>query len=162
LQEQYYLSLVYTLENFQSTYTYNTMFLNHLSPTEKKAFLTLAKEFILVDGVLSPEESDFVTIMKAEMSIEDGYPEGEKSRKELFEVFTSKKSQIAAVIEMQGLGYANMEYHIQEKAFIKEMADSFGLSERELDRIDDWVVRQVALLYEANEFWDEQPVSMAI
>ena len=130
------------------------MFLNNLSESEKKAFLTLAKEFILVDGVLSPEEEDFIKIMKAEMSIEEGYPDGEKTRKELFDIFSTKKSQIAAVIEMQGLGYANMEYHIQEKAFIKEMADHFNITEAELDGIDDWVVRQVALLYEANEFWE--------
>jgi uncharacterized tellurite resistance protein B-like protein len=96
------------------------MFLNHLSANEKKAFLTLAKEFILVDGELSPEEVDFIKIMQA-------------------------------------LGYANMEYHIQEKAFIKEMADSFGITESELDMVDDWVVRQVALLYEANEFWESEP-----
>jgi len=137
-------------------YTVQYMFLNHLSLNEKKAFLTLAREFILVDGVLSPEEEDFIAIMKAEMSISEGYPEGEKSRQELFKMFISKKSRIAALIEMQGLGYANMEYHIQEKAFIKEMADAFGVAEDELDRIDDWVVRQVALLYEANEFWETE------
>jgi uncharacterized tellurite resistance protein B-like protein len=133
------------------------MFLNHLSANEKKAFLTLAKEFILVDGELSPEEVDFIKIMQAEMSIQDGYPEGEKSRKELFAMFGTKKSKFAALMEMQGLGYANMEYHIQEKAFIKEMADSFGITESELDMVDDWVVRQVALLYEANEFWESEP-----
>jgi hypothetical protein len=70
-------------------------------------------------------------------------------------MFESRRSQIAAVIEMQGLGYANMEYHTQEKAFVTEMATSFGLTEDELAEIDDWVVRQVALLYEANEFWKE-------
>jgi uncharacterized tellurite resistance protein B-like protein len=129
------------------------MFLNHLSETEKKAFLTLAKEFILVDGELSPEEEDLVKIMEAEMGIREGFPDGEKSRKELFSMFENKKSRIAALIEMQGLGYANMEYHIQEKAFVNEMAESFGITEDELDRIDEWVVRQVALLYEANEFW---------
>jgi uncharacterized tellurite resistance protein B-like protein len=129
------------------------MFLNHLSQNEKKAFLTLAKEFILVDGELSPEEEDLVAIMKSEMGIQEGFPEGEKSRQDLFKMFENKKSRMAALIEMQGLGYANMEYHIQEKAFVKEMAESFGITEEELDRIDEWVVRQVALLYEANEFW---------
>jgi hypothetical protein len=130
------------------------MFLHYLSEPEKKAFLTLAKEFILVDGELSKEEEELVAVMKAEMGIQDGYPEGKISRQELFKMFNGKKSQIAAIIEMQGLGYANMEYHVQEKAFVKEMADSFGLDEEELNSIDDWVVRQVALLYEANEFWE--------
>ena len=130
------------------------MFLNNLSETEKKAFLTLAKEFILVDGKLSPEEEDLVKIMKAEMGIDAGFPAGEKSRIELFSLFSSKKSRISALIEMEGLGYANMEYHIQEKEFIKEMADSFGISTDELDTIDEWVVRQVALLYEAHELWN--------
>ena len=131
------------------------MFLNNLSENEKKAFLTLAKEFILVDGVLSPEEEDFIKIMKAEMGIEQGYPDGEKSRQELFKMFKSKKAQVSALIEMEGLGYANMEYHVQEKAFIHEMAESFGVEEDVLDAIDEWVVRQVALLYEANEFWEQ-------
>lgn len=131
------------------------MFLHHLTENEKKAFLTLAKEFILVDGELSKEEEDLVRIMKAEMNIEDGYPEGQISREELFKMFESRRSQITAVIEMQGLGYANMEYHLQEKEFVNEMADAFGIGSDELADIDDWVVRQVALLYEANEFWKE-------
>jgi hypothetical protein len=132
------------------------MFLQYLSEKEKKAFLTLAKEFILVDGELSPEEEDLVRIMKAEMEIEEGYPEGQISRQELFKMFESRKSRIAAVMEMQGLGYANMEYHTQEKAFVQEMAESFEIPDEELAMIDDWVVRQVALLYEANEFWKDQ------
>ncbi len=131
------------------------MFLHHLTENEKKAFLTLAKEFILVDGELSKEEEDLVRIMKAEMNIEDGYPEGQISRQELFKMFESRRSQITAVIEMQGLGYANMEYHLQEKEFVNEMAEAFGIEGEELADIDDWVVRQVALLYEANEFWKE-------
>jgi len=131
------------------------MFLHHLTENEKKAFLTLAKEFILVDGELSKEEEDLVRIMKAEMNIEEGYPEGQISRQELFKMFESRRSQVTALIEMQGLGYANMEYHTQEKAFVTEMAESFGIAEEELSDIDDWVVRQVALLYEANEFWKE-------
>jgi len=69
-------------------------------------------------------------------------------------MFKSKKSRTSALIEMEGLGYANMEYHVQEKAFINEMAESFGVTTEELDIIDEWVVRQVALLYEANEFWE--------
>ena len=132
------------------------MFLHHLSATEKKAFLTLAKEFILVDGELSPEEQNLIDIMKAEMGIHEGYPDGQISRDELFKLFTNRKSQIAALMEMQGLGYANMEYHVQEKAFVHEMADSFGVSEEELNQIDDWVVRQVALLYEANELMRDE------
>lgn len=131
------------------------MFLHYLNDHEKKAFLTLAKEFIIVDGELSHEEEHLMTIMKAEMGIDTGYPDGQISRSELFKMFESRRSQIAAIIEMQGLGYANMEYHTQEKAFVHEMAESFGLTEDELAEIDDWVVRQVALLYEANEFWKE-------
>jgi uncharacterized tellurite resistance protein B-like protein len=131
------------------------MFLNNLSDEEKKAFLTLAKEFILVDGELSPEEEDLVRVMKAEMNIEEGYPEGQMTRQQLFKKFDSRRSQVSAIIEMQGLGYANMEYHTQEKAFVQEMADTFGISDEELNVIDDWVVRQVAMLYEANEFWKE-------
>lgn len=131
------------------------MFLHYLTNNEKQSFLTLAKEFILVDGELSPEEESLVTIMKSEMGIEDGFPEGQHSKNDLFDMFTSKRSKIAALIEMQGLGYANMEYHTQEKAFINEMAAAFGVSDELLEEIDDWVVRQVALLYEANEFWEE-------
>jgi uncharacterized tellurite resistance protein B-like protein len=131
------------------------MFLNNLSDEEKKAFLTLAKEFILVDGELSPEEEDLVRVMKAEMNIEEGYPEGQMTRQQLFKKFDSRRSQVSAIIEMQGLGYANMEYHTQEKAFVQEMADTFGISDEDLNNIDDWVVRQVAMLYEANEFWKE-------
>ena len=131
------------------------MFLHYLNASEKKAFLTLAKEFIIVDGELSHEEEHLMTIMKAEMGIDMGYPDGQISRQELFRLFENRRSQIAAIIEMQGLGYANMEYHTQEKAFVQEMADSFGLTEDELAEIVDWVVRQVALLYEANEFWKE-------
>jgi uncharacterized tellurite resistance protein B-like protein len=134
------------------------MFLQHLNDKEKKAFLTLAKEFILVDGALSQEEEALINVMKAEMGIEEGYPEGEKTREELFKVFETRKSRVAALIEMQGLGYANMEYHTEEQAFVQQMAEAFGVNQEELKRIDEWVVRQVALLYEANEFWAEESI----
>jgi hypothetical protein len=35
------------------------------------------------------------------------------------------------------------------------MAKVMGINDEELSIIDDWVVRQVALLYEANEFWKD-------
>ncbi len=134
------------------------MFLHELTSEEKKAFLTLAKEFIIVDGALSHEEERLIHVMKAEMGLENGYPEGTKSRAELYSMFKSRASRIQALIEMQGLGYANMEYHVQEKAFIAEMAQAFQISDELLEQIDEWVVRQVALLYEAQDFWSEETV----
>ena len=131
------------------------MFLQHLNDAERKAFLVLAKEFILVDGSLSPEEESLLEVMKIEMGIDDSGDAAHKSRKELFAMFTTRKSQIAALIEMQGLGYANLEYHIDEKEFVNQMAEAFEVSKSELLKIDEWVIKQVALLYEANSFWVE-------
>ncbi|MDQ3071796.1 MAG: hypothetical protein M3Q97_00835 [Bacteroidota bacterium] len=133
------------------------MFLHQLNQEEKKAFITLAKEFIMVDGELSPEEEELLTQMMGELGITDGFKENEYTRQQLFGMFKNRRARVATIIEMQGLGYANMEYHTEEIAFIEEMAKAFDISDDELEGIDDWVVRQVALLHEANDFWAEEP-----
>lgn len=132
------------------------MFLQDLTQQEKKAFLTLAKDFIMVDGVLSQEETSLVEQMTREMSTQDAFDEGHYSRRELCAMFQTRRSQFAAIIEMQGLGYANLEYHTSEKEFIQEMANYFNIDSEALSNIDEWVVKQMALLYEAQDFWTEQ------
>ena len=134
------------------------MFLQDLNDNEKKAFLTLALEFIVIDGQLDTEEELLVEQMQREMGVTTSYKPEEKSREELLDIFESRRSKVVCVIEMQALGYANMEYHTKEIEYIAEMAKHFGITPQTLQKIDKWVLTQLSLLYEAHEFWDDDPL----
>lgn len=134
------------------------MFLSYLNEDEKKAFLKLAKEFVMVDGEYSPEEEDLLREFAEEMNIRTDLAPilelGDIERQELFDAFGSRRSQISAVLELIGMGYADGEYCSNERSFIRQMADTFELSNEDLDRFEDWVLRQLHLFQEATTFWD--------
>jgi len=131
------------------------MFLQDLSNTEKVAFIGLAKQLVLADGSLNTEEELLLNQMLKEMQLT-----GEEAPKDtnldfLANEFTTLKSKTICLIELIALGYANMEYHDLEKEFVNELASRFGISLEKTIEIESWVVKQLAHLYEAEEFWQQ-------
>ena len=72
--------------------------------------------------------------------------------------FSSQKSKTICLIELVALGYANMEYHTLEKEFINKLANEFNISLEKTIEIENWVVKQLAHLYEAEELWEETAI----
>lgn len=134
------------------------MFLNDLTENEKQAFVGLAKQLVMADGMLNKEEEVLLAQMLNEMQLPENTSAESTEISELAHAFTSQKSKTICIIELVALGYANMEYHTLEKDFINNLAEHFNISLEKTIEIENWVVKQLAHLYEAEELWLETSV----
>lgn len=147
------------------------MFLSELEPREKKSFIVLAERFMSQDGAKVDEESEFFTQMKTEMSRgfglqfsgilgdPSGYIYGDLGSSttdaDLFAAFKGRKAKTIAMLELIGLGHADSSYCALEEEFINRMADAFGFSVEEVVEIENWVLRQLALVRDARTLMTE-------
>ena len=128
------------------------MFLENLTDGEKSAFLGLAQRLIRADGVLSSKEEQVL----ASLTAVAGHRTAEGTLKELANTFQTRKTKVSALLELLGLALADGEYHAAEKGLVSEIAKALDFTENELDGMETWVVRQVALFEEAANFWNEE------
>ena len=63
--------------------------------------------------------------------------------------FDSRPTRAAALLEIIGIGHADNEFHPEESGFVRKMASSFGLSDGDVQAMESWVERQLALAQEA-------------
>jgi hypothetical protein len=129
------------------------MFLHLLNETQQTAFLAIAKQFIEVDRHLSDEEQNLLELMYAEtgLDFDTELPEGDVES--LLPVFDTRQARSAALLEIIGVGHADQNFHGDESAFVRRMAQGFGVSEDEVRRMESWVERQLQLAREAESFW---------
>lgn len=132
------------------------MFLTLLTEKQKMAFLTLAKRLIESDTHLSLEGQNLVELMNREM----GFPrERDIQPREITEVlheFDSRKARVAALLELLGLAHSDGDYGKEEKHLIEEIAAGFEISKEEVLAMENWALRQLALAYEATQFFSEK------
>lgn len=124
------------------------MFLNMLTIEEKGAFAELAEKMIQADGIEIGRETAALAALKAEMGI-SGSVGDDHSLSELAEVFASKRSKIAALLELMGLGYSDTSFSVDEESLVTNVASAMGVSPEELAEVEAWVKDHVALIRRA-------------
>ena len=123
------------------------MFLNLLDSDEKRAFAELAEKMIEADGLVIGREEAALAALKAEMGIAES-GDG-RSVDELAGVFHTWRSKVAALLELVGLGYSDINYSVNEQSLVDEVARQMGLTAEELDEIEKWVREHVSLVRRA-------------
>ncbi len=123
------------------------MFLNLLDNDEKRAFAELAEKMIEADGLVIGREAAALAALKAEMGVSDG-GDG-RSVEALAGVFTSWRSKVAALLELIGLGYTDVNYSVNEKSMVDVVAGQMGLTKDELAEVEAWVREHVSLIRRA-------------
>lgn len=124
------------------------MFLNVLSLDEKGAFAELAEKMIQADGIVIGRETAALAALRAEMGI-SGAVGTDRSLGELAAVFRSKRSKIAALLELIGLGYSDTNFHIGEESLVSGLAREMGIDADELGQVEGWVKDHVELVRRA-------------
>lgn len=125
------------------------MFLENLEAREKRAFLALAHKVVHADGVLAEREAEILATLSSAIR----EPALEGTVEELAAAFQSRRSKVFALLELMGIGYVDGEYHVAEIESVAEIATALGFSGDELVGMENWVVRQIALIEEAADFW---------
>jgi hypothetical protein len=125
------------------------VFLNLLSNDEKRAFAVLAEKMIEADGIVVGREAATLAAFRGEMGVAVGSDEAEKSIEELAQVFEDRRSKVAALLELIGLGYSDTTFGVTERSLTTEVAKHMGIGVVELLRLEEWVQEHVRLIRQA-------------
>jgi len=132
------------------------MFLNRLTPEQKKAFLAVAMKIVGADHHLDPKERRIIENMRYEMGLfaETDIPTG--SIEELVKPFDSKQSQVILMLEAITLAYADEDFHSEEQKILRAIALIFGISEEKATAMENWVLRFKELNKEAEDMMSQK------
>lgn len=131
------------------------MFLRDLTDEQKRAFLALADKVYLADSHLAPEETAILAMFRAEMDVAD-VPVPQMEIADAAKVFDTRKARVSALFELIALGHADGDFNRDESAVVKEIKQAFGLSLAEFEAMENWVLRQMALVREASELMAQE------
>ena len=129
------------------------MFLAPLTDTQKQAFMALASMVVNADKKISRQERELMKTLTAEMGMPDT-PEG-MDLATAAAAFTGWESRVRAMLELIGIARADCDFDKREGRVIDDVARAFGIAPGELDVMDDWVFRQLALAREARYLMTE-------
>ena len=124
------------------------MYLNLLDNDEKLAFAELAEKMVEADGIVIGREKAALASLKAEMGISDS-DGGGRSVDELAGVFRSRRSKVATLLELIGLGYSDISFHVSEESLVNSVANQMAITPDELHEIESWVKEHVSLVRRA-------------
>ena len=124
------------------------MYLNLLDDDEKRAFAELAEKMIEADGLVIGREASALAALKAEMGVSDASGGG-RSADELAGVFKSRRSKVAALLELIALGYSDTAFSVSEESLVNTVANQMAISPDELHDIEEWVREHFSLIRRA-------------
>lgn len=124
------------------------MFIEKLNDRQQGILLNLGKKLIAADGNIHDKETELLNVLRAQMS-----PSVQETvSSNLASDFQTQESKAALLLEILGLAHADEEYHQDEKSFASGLAKEVGLDSDTLADMESWVLRQFALVREAQQF----------
>jgi tellurite resistance protein len=125
-----------------------------LQPKEKFSFLQLAHYLARVDNEYGEKEKEIILEYCAEMGIDndDMFDMTEFCLDETLKDFKSKKSKRIVILELMILTHADDKYDLTERILLKQINDTFGFSQKDVDLFAQWG-KAVAALYEQGKLF---------
>jgi uncharacterized tellurite resistance protein B-like protein len=120
------------------------MFAYHLSNDEKEALLKLVGFMATSDQEVAPEERRFVLNLAHELNVSyEGVFDGLNGEnvEALCKPFGRESAKRVALVELIDLALADQEYFAEEKDAVRTVAEAMGVSEDDVEAIEDWVER---------------------
>ena len=124
------------------------MYLNLLDDDERRAFAELAEKMIEADGLVIGREAAALASLKAEMGMSDSGGGG-RSADDLAGVFKSRRSKIAALLELIALGYSDTAFSVSEESLVNTVANQMAIGPDDLHQIEEWVKEHFSLIRRA-------------
>jgi hypothetical protein len=124
------------------------VYLNLLDVDEKRAFAELAEKMIEADGLVIGREEASLAALKAEMGMSDTGGGG-RTAEELAGVFKSRRSKVAVLLELIGLGYSDTAFSVSEESLVNTVANQMAIGPDDLHQIEDWVREHFGLIRRA-------------
>jgi len=125
------------------------MWLTTLSEQQREAFLGLAHNVVVSDGLLDPNEEGMLADFQREMGLAGDIQAEYLELAGIEQVFESRQVRITAVINLLRLSYADGAFEVEEECLLKEVSRAFQISDQDFLLLDNWVRRLMALEEEA-------------
>jgi uncharacterized tellurite resistance protein B-like protein len=126
------------------------VFLHRLLDHEARlAFAGLAHRVLQSSGEISATEARVLFVMLAELELDVGALETGEPVERMVTHIRHPRARMAALLELLRLAYADGDMRPEERAFIRWVADSWGMKERYVARAEDWAKRHDALVQQA-------------
>jgi len=127
------------------------MFVHELGHKQKEAFFVLLHEMALADEKLVEEEETARSLLRREADL-DTLPDPEAMTvSEAVGHFDNTRNQITVLLELLLVAHVDDVYHPEEHSLIQRLVSDFGISLEKLELLKNWVLRQGALLREAEK-----------
>lgn len=124
------------------------MFLSQLTRTQRQAFLSLARELVEADGVMTLGEVIATTALGRELGLDDT---GEvRPLAEAADAFDSRSSRVIALIELTLLAHADGSSAGAENSTLRRLALMWTIDGAEMREIENWVLQHRRLVREAH------------
>ena len=128
------------------------MFVQYLSEPQQAALLHYSYEMMRADNVVEAEESVHLEVLRSQAR--PGVEAEDVPIDDLPDLFEDRLSRVALLLELVGMGYVDNQFSAGESELIGKMAAVLEIGEEDLDSIETWVKRQLALVEEARELME--------
>ena len=128
------------------------MWLSALDRRQRETLLGLAHNVVVSDGLLDPNEELMIAQFKREMDLSPDTVTDYVELDGIERVFDTPRVRRIVLINLIHLSYADGALEIEEECVLREVAVAFGVTRAELEQLDNWVKRFVALEQEAQAF----------
>ena len=128
------------------------MFLHELNEQHKEAFICLAHNIVVSDGVLNPSEKVMMDHLRREIGLRDDFEPRYIPIEGVENTFDTQRAKVAVIIALIRLGYADGAFEIEEQFLLKEICQRFEITVQQFSIIENWVRRLIALEKEARSF----------
>ncbi len=129
------------------------MFLSDLTELQKAAFYNIAKKLIYSDDILDVNEADLMGKLEREMNMPGSSVPVQENLEESLKTFDSKKSKAVVILELLVLANIDDDFNTEEDGFIKNIADSFGISSIDFSGMKWWAAKKLDVDREASKFF---------
>lgn len=129
------------------------MFVHYLNSQQQSILISLAKNIISADSILSEKEKLMLDILKSQANSD--ISEVEVEIFQLPSIFVTKREKYSLLLELLGIAHADQEYQLEEQSLIKLYAECLNVSDNELNVLEKWVEKQLALSIEIESLLGE-------
>ena len=128
------------------------MFVHQLGPRQQSALLHYARELMRADGRIGDDELGYLDALRAQTVA--GVEAEEIPLEKIGHLFTDRRSRVALLLELIGMGYADESFEVEEASLITQISNALDFSDEDVLDFKSWVRRQMMLMTEAEHLME--------
>lgn len=125
------------------------MFMRMLNDDQKRALLVLSYHLAMADHTVTEEEGDLLDELRNGLRTDVAVSPQQLLERPSLAVFDSRDTRVAVVLEILTLAYGDNAFPDSESRMVSKLAEDFGFSGDELERMKTWAQKNCALLDDA-------------